>query len=142
MDEAFNSSFDDSFNEELEEISKVDVRELAISSILSFFEDREYESGGSIPRGVLLREENIGKIFRFIPAYMFVEGLDLIHEILDQNDPPDDFEESSLVDWEIKFLTELMQQSAKAGIPKAFAIGITLLNLEYCYGMSQWRIWN
>lgn len=126
----------------MSEISQVDIKELAITCVISFFEKRQYESGGSIPRRELLREHHIAKILEYTPSSKFVDGLCLIHDILDQNDPPDDFEQSSLVDWEIKLLNDLMAQSSKAGIPKSFAIGITLMNLQYCYGMTKWRIWS
>jgi hypothetical protein len=136
-------AFDETvISDELAEISQVDIKELAISCVVSFFEDRRYESGGRIPRRELLREHHIAKILEYTPASTFVDGLTLIHDILDQNDPPDDFEQSNLVDWEIKLMNDLMAQSSKAGIPKSFAIGITLMNLQYCYGMTKWRIWS
>lgn len=136
-------AFDETvISDELAEISQVDIKELATTCVLSFFEDKQYESGGRIPRRELLRPEHIARILEYTPASKFVDGLSLIHDILSQNDPPDDFEQTTLVDWEIKLLNDLMAQSSKAGIPKSFAIGITLMNLQYCYGMTKWRIWS
>ena len=136
-------AFDESIiSDELAEISQIDIRELAVTCVKSFFESREYESGGLIPRRELLRSHNIDNILEYTPAHKFVDGLCLIHNILDQNKPPNDFEHNSLVDWEIKFINDLMTESSKAGIPKSFAIGITLMNLQYCYGMTKWRIWS
>lgn len=139
-------SLDDLFVEEFEEISHIDSRKLAINCILSFFKNREYKSGGFIPRGELLREENISKIFKYVPSdekvATFIDGLDMIHEILCQNDSPKGFEDKKSIAWEIDFLNKLQLDSALAGVPKCFSIGITLLNLQYCYGMSKWSIWN
>lgn len=134
--------FSDSLNEELTEISQADIKELATASAISFFENREYESGGSIPRRELLRKENVRAILEFLPSHKFIDGLGLLHDILDQNDPPDDFEASELIDWQIQFLTKLLNETSRSGVPKSFAIGITLMNLQYCYGMTKWRIWN
>ena len=137
------TAFDNSIiSDELSEISQVDIRELAITCVQSFFENRQYESGGPIPRKEILRSHHIDRILEYTPAHKFVDGLSLIHNILDQNDPPDNFEKTNLVDWEVKFLNDLMAESSKAGIPKSFAIGITLMNLQYCYGMTKWGIWN
>ncbi len=133
--------FSDSLNEELNEISQADIKELAMASVISFFEDKEYESGGAIPRRELLRKDNILGIMEFLPSTRFIDGLGLLHDILDQNDPPDEFDGSNLVEWRIQFLTELLHESSRSGVPKGFAIGITLMNLQYCYGMTKWRIW-
>lgn len=135
--------FNESLNDELDTISQVDIKELAIASAISFFENKEYECGGPIPRRELLRKTNILGILEFTPSHRFIDGLALLHEILDQNDPPSEgFEGSKLVDWRIQFLTELLAESSMSGVPKSFAIGITLMNLQYCYGITKWRIWS
>lgn len=134
--------FDEPISTEIEEISQIDLRELSIKYILSFFENRQYETGGRIPHGELLRDENIATVLKFLPSFMFIEGLDEIHEILDKNEPPDDYEHSPLINWEVKFISELLAETAQSGIPKAFACGVILMNLKYCYGMSKWKIWS
>jgi hypothetical protein len=133
--------FADEVVDELSHVSQIDIKDLAVTCMLKFFEDKEYESGGRISRKELLKKEHLANILNYTPASNFVEGLCLLHEILSNNEPPEGYK-SDLVDWEVKLLNELLKESARAGVPKNFAIGITLMNLQYCYGMNKWRIWN
>jgi len=132
----------DEVDYESEEVSQNDVREFAINCLLSFFERREYDSGGLIQRDELLREENIKIVADYSPSHMFQDGLGLLHEVLDQNKMPDHFVDHGIGGWEIQFLIKVLLDTSRAGISKNFAIGITLLNLRYCYGMTQWKTWN
>lgn len=136
--EEISSIESDFLTEGFDSFFETGIRQLVIDHILSFFKDREYESGGVIPRGELLRECNIDRVISFCN---FSEGLTEIHKILSSNEPPGDFEHNELVEWEVKFLNELLNEAARAGVPKALASGIIILNLQYCYGMVKWRIW-
>lgn len=125
------------FFEDAVEMLEDDVRQLAITSILRFFEDKEYLSGGKIPERELLKEQNIN----IVSNTTVLDGIDEIYEILELNDPPEGYEKYRK-EWQRRLLQDLFAEAGRKGIPKSFVAGISIICLDYCYGINKWTIWS
>lgn len=121
--ESVPSEFFDNFSE--------DIRELVKHYISSFFADKEMHYGGPISENVL-----------HLPHYVNVvlntdicDGVDRAHEMLSSYNLKTDVPEG-LVPEDVRLVVSVLNQCARAKIPKAFAAGIVLMYLELCEGVE------
>ena len=111
----------------------VDLKELAIHALKSFFEQKSWFIGGPIPQKELLSEESIKTILRtpFDDA-----TFTFLHEhCLIRVPQPDSYTEKS-VPWTVAFLISLLGEMKALGLPKDFQPGLALLYFKFCKGLK------
>jgi hypothetical protein len=119
----------DSFLDEDE--NSLDLRNLAIFCIKSFFVGKKKESGESIPVKELLSDLSVKTVLRTPfddDTFLF------IHEnCLSQIPKPADYE--TPISWPVFYLLGLLSEMRKLGLPKDFQPGLVLLYFKFCKEM-------
>jgi len=108
-----------------------DLRNLAIYSIKTFFEDKSYFCGGTIPERELLSENSIKTVLRTQnddPTFKFIH-----EQCLERLPVPKNANESS-IPWTVQFLISLLTDMKKKWLPKDFQPGLLLLYFKFCKG--------
>jgi hypothetical protein len=108
-----------------------DVEEYISDVVVKFFKNKEMHCGGPVPIKMLLNENYIKMIREqdisnsVVKAYGLIKNSQKINCEFNENYVSDD----------IQLVVSILDDCAKAHIPKCFAGGIMLIYLEYCKGI-------
>jgi hypothetical protein len=121
-----------------------DLKSLAKHYIEIFFRDKKFYCGGRIPKHMLNDNKYVGYMLNLDVC----NGMDMIYaaigsdvvieDFIEEDEEEDDDEisetNSSQIPDDVKRVLSLFDMCSKAGIPKQFAVGITIMYLELCDG--------
>lgn len=111
----------------------VDMRQLAIDSLQSFFKNKKLHSGGEIPQYQLLSEYSILMLLR---TQLDDRCLDFIHEECLPLIPVDPNYNEVSVPWTVYSLLCLLRELASHQLPKDYFAGLLMLYFKFCYGVK------
>ena len=122
-----------------------DLKSLAKHYIDLFFRDKRFYCGGRIPKHML----NDPKYVSYMLNLDVCNGMDMIYAAIgsdvvvedvieeeDEDESDDEISEtnSSQIPDDVRRVLSLFDMCSKAGIPKQFAVGLTIMYLELCDG--------
>jgi len=118
-------------SDEMSGLTKEEEIEFVIRNIRKYFANIEKKDQIIGLQDKIITKKNIEMLLNIT----FMDGIDCVYNILDMYQCPEEFSAiaSNLLDWEIDFLNNMLNECSFMGIPKQFSIGLIILNLEYYY---------
>lgn len=112
----------------------VDLRQLAIETLQTYFSNKSWFVGGSIPVRELLSDSSVKTILR---TQFDDVTFNYIHEqCLSKVPAPAGFEAEPNMPWSVVFLLQLLSEMKMMGFPKDFQPGLILLYFKFCKGQK------
>jgi hypothetical protein len=111
-----------------------DTKMLARYHIDTYFKDKQYYCGGQIPKSLLQLE-------RYITIVLnrdIHNSIDAIYSAIgeDSNLNEDELDRKGTVPNDVRRLITLLNMMAHAGIPREFHVGMVIMHLEICEGLT------
>ncbi len=110
-----------------------DLRKLAVFYINSFFSDKAYFCGGPIPKKKLTSPRYLSLLLNLDVC----NGMHYIYDVIGSNYTDAQarcFEKQGKLPDDVTYAISLLDKCCKSGIPKCFAVGLTIMYLELCEG--------
>jgi hypothetical protein len=100
----------------------------------SYFSDKPYYCGGSIPHHILYNQKRINLVL----DCTFDHAMDIAHEALEKNLTDEDWEyiDAGGVGPDIKSLISVLHSMSDEKVPQEYSPGMLVVYLELCMGLD------